>query len=121
MNTKFALTVATLAGIAIGGTAVQGLHAQNKPKAYLVNEYDGSDANMQKYLAEIRPLVEKVGKPLYTGMGKVTGIIGDAPKHVGLVEWNSTEDAVNFVKEHSDVPAKNGVKVLRRYVVEATQ
>ena len=38
MNQRIALGLTLLAGIAIGATAIQGLHAQAKPKAYLVTE-----------------------------------------------------------------------------------
>jgi hypothetical protein len=43
MNTKFKLTLALLAGVAIGVTAIQGLNAQIKPLAYLVTEIDVTD------------------------------------------------------------------------------
>jgi hypothetical protein len=38
MNRHISLGLAMLAGVAIGAAAVQGLHAQAKPKAYTVVE-----------------------------------------------------------------------------------
>ena len=38
MNSKFRIALAVVAGAVVGGAAVQGLHAQAKPKAYLVTE-----------------------------------------------------------------------------------
>jgi hypothetical protein len=38
MNTKFKFALAVVAGAALGAAAVQGLHAQAKPKAYSVTE-----------------------------------------------------------------------------------
>jgi len=37
MNTKFKIALAIVAGAALGATAMQGLHAQAKPKACRVN------------------------------------------------------------------------------------
>jgi len=36
MNTNFKITLAVVAGAALGAAAMQGLHAQAKPKAYSV-------------------------------------------------------------------------------------
>jgi hypothetical protein len=44
MKSKFKLAIALVAGAAIGGAAVQGLHAQAKPKAYRVSESEVLDA-----------------------------------------------------------------------------
>src|ERR671934_2533513 len=38
MNTKYKIVLAVVAGAALGAAAVQGLHAQAKPKAYLISE-----------------------------------------------------------------------------------
>ncbi len=43
MKTNYKVTVALAAGVAIGGAAVQGLHAQAKPPAYVVSEIDVTD------------------------------------------------------------------------------
>ena len=52
MNTRYSVPLAMLAGIAIGAAAVQTLHAQVKPKAYLVTESEILD---QAALAEYSP------------------------------------------------------------------
>jgi hypothetical protein len=52
MNTRYSVPLAILAGIAIGAAAVQTLHAQVKPKAYLVTESEILD---QAALAEYSP------------------------------------------------------------------
>ena len=44
MNRYISLGIAMLAGAAIGAAAVGGLHAQGKPKAYLVTELQVLDA-----------------------------------------------------------------------------
>jgi hypothetical protein len=40
MKTEYAVLIATCTGITIGGAAVQALHAQAKPRAYVVIEID---------------------------------------------------------------------------------
>ena len=44
MNTKFKIALAVVAGAALGAAAMQGLHAQAKPKAYTVSELEVIDA-----------------------------------------------------------------------------
>ena len=38
MKTNYKLAIALVAGAAIGGAAIQGLHAQAKPPVYVVGE-----------------------------------------------------------------------------------
>jgi len=40
MKTEYAVAIATFVGIGIGGVAVQALHAQEKPRAYVAIEID---------------------------------------------------------------------------------
>ena len=44
MNTKFKIALAVVVGAALGAAAMQGLHAQAKPKAYSVTETEVLDA-----------------------------------------------------------------------------
>ena len=44
MKTSLTVAFSMLAGIAIGAIAIQGLHAQAKPKAYIVTETEVLDA-----------------------------------------------------------------------------
>jgi hypothetical protein len=38
MKTSYVVAISLIAGAALGAAAIQGLHAQAKPKAYLVTE-----------------------------------------------------------------------------------
>jgi hypothetical protein len=38
MKTRYTVALSVVAGAALGAAAVQGLHAQAKPKAYTVSE-----------------------------------------------------------------------------------
>src|SRR5450759_5449490 len=44
MKTRYVVALSLLTGVAIGGAAIQGLHAQAKPKAYRVSESEVLDA-----------------------------------------------------------------------------
>src|SRR5205085_4397806 len=48
MNPKSQLALALVVGAAVGAAAVQGLHAQAKPKAYQVTELEIIDAEAWK-------------------------------------------------------------------------
>jgi uncharacterized protein (DUF1330 family) len=126
MRSNFRLAMVMLAGVAIGAIAVQGLHAQGaKLKAYSLSESEILDASAQAaYLPAARKAIEAAhGHALRTAAGRVVQIEGGpAPKSVGLVEWDSLDDAVTFFrsKAWTDLAPERdkAVKVARRYVVE---
>ena len=100
MNTKFKLTLAMLAGVAIGAAAVTGLHAQAKPPLYLVSEIDVT--NPEAYGKEYAPKAQAVikasggrflaiGGVAGAGAGKVTAFDGEAPKRTTVQVWESME------------------------------
>ena len=53
MKTQYALALALLTGVGIGAAAIQGLHAQAKPVAYVIAEIDVS--NQDGYAKEYLP------------------------------------------------------------------
>ena len=119
--------LALLAGVAIGATVLQGLHAQGtKPKAYTVSELEILDPSAQTtYLPAARKAIEAAhGRALRTFGGRVFPIEGGAaPKAVALVEWDSLDDAVAFYKSKPWAELapqrEKAAKVVRRYLVEA--
>ncbi|SHN80926.1 DUF1330 domain-containing protein [Bradyrhizobium erythrophlei] len=127
MRSNYKITMVLLAGVAIGAIAVQGLHAQGaKLKAYAVSESEILDASAQAaYLTVARKALEAAnGRSLRTAAGRVVQIEGaPPPKSVGIIEWNSVDEAVAFYKSKAwtDLaPDRDkAVKVTRRYVVEA--
>src|SRR6516164_2261686 len=124
MNARYLMTL--LAGIAIGAIGLQSLHAQGaKLKAYSVSESEVLDASaLAAYLPAARKAIEAAhGRALRTAAGRVVQIEGGpAPKSVGIVEWDSLDDAVAFYKSKAwaDLTPQRdkAVKVVRRYVVE---
>jgi uncharacterized protein (DUF1330 family) len=126
MKTRYTVALSMIAGAALGGVAIQGLHAQAKLKAYTVSELETIDAPAQQaYLPAARKAIEAAhGRALRTAAGKVVHIEGaPAPKNVAIVEWDSVDDAVTFYKSKAwtDLaPQRDKTqKTIRRYAVEA--
>jgi uncharacterized protein (DUF1330 family) len=128
MNQRIALGLTLLAGVAIGATAIQGLHAQAKPKADSVSELEVIDAAAAAAYGQlVTPRIEAAGgHTLNTAGGKVVGIAGAAPPtRVAINEWNSADQARAFFTSSAWLdlaPQRNKAqKVLRIYAVEAVQ
>jgi uncharacterized protein (DUF1330 family) len=127
MNSKFKMMLVLAAGIAIGGAAVQGLHAQGKPKAYTVSELETIDAAANAAYATAIQSAQSAagGRNLFTAGGKVVAMEGSAPKRVAITEWTSLDAAEAFYKSkawNDLAPQRDkAVKTLKRYAVEATK
>ena len=121
VNYKLALTL--LAGAALGAAAVQGLHAQAKPKAYLVSESEVLDAAaLASYTAAIGAVQKAAGGRSFGTRGKIVANVGDAPKRVGISEWDSLEKVqayLNSAERKKVVEGSKVVKITRQYIVEA--
>lgn len=126
MNRYLSLGIAMLAGVAIGAAAVGGLHAQNKPKAYLVTELQVIDAAATAaYGPKVQATQKAVGgRVLNTAGGRVTSIEGaPPPQRVAITEWDSLEQAQawnNSAARKDLLPERDKAeKLIRAYVVEA--
>ena len=125
MNTKFKFALAVVAGAALGAAAVQGLHAQTKPKAYNVSELEILDAAANTaYVPLIQAAQKAAGaRNFNTAGGRITAMEGTAPKRVAITEWNSLDEAQAFYKSKAwtDLAPQRdkAVKTIRRYAVEA--
>jgi uncharacterized protein (DUF1330 family) len=96
MKANFKVAIALVAGAAIGGAAIQGLHAQAQPPVYTVSEIDVS--NVAAYEKEFAPLaqasIRKAGGKILAGSQKVTALEGTPPKsRVTIQVWDSLEQA----------------------------
>jgi uncharacterized protein (DUF1330 family) len=125
MKTRYTVALSMIAGAALGGAAIQGLHAQAKLKAYSVGEIEVIDASAQPgYVPPVRQAIQNShGRSLRTLNGRVVSIEGGAPpKNVAIVEWDSLDDAVAFYKSKAwtDLAPQRdkSQKTIRRYVVE---
>jgi len=96
VKTTYKVAIALVAGTAIGGLAIQGLHAQAKPPAYVVVEIDVSNQDM--FIKEYAPIAGKAitaggGKYLARG-GKNVTIDGEPPKsRTVVIAFDSMEKA----------------------------
>ena len=124
MNSKFKIALAVAAGAAFGAAAVQGLHAQAKPKAYLVSESEALDAAaLASYTAAISAVQKAAGGRSFGTRGRIVASVGDAPKRVGISEWDSLEQVqayLNSAERKKLVGDGKVVKITRQYIVEAT-
>ena len=124
MNTKAKIVIAALAGAAVGGAAIQGLHAQAKLKAYTIAESEVFGTLPPTYLTTVRKAIRNAhGYSLPTLNGRIVSIDGPPPpKNVAIVEWDSVGDAVAFYKSKAwtDLAPQRdkAQKLIRQYVVE---
>jgi uncharacterized protein (DUF1330 family) len=124
MNPKFKIVLAVVVGAALGAAAVQGLHAQAKPKAYIVSESEVLDAATAAAYSPLSQAAQKAaGGRSFRTTGKTVAIVGVAPKRVGLSEWDSLEQAqawFNSAARKDLAPQRDkAIKITRQYVVEA--
>jgi uncharacterized protein (DUF1330 family) len=100
MKTQYTVAIAMLAGIAIGGMAVQALHAQTKPRAYVVIEIDvlNQDAFFKEFVpVAVKTITDQGGKFLAHG-GELVNMEGPGPlyskvKRLTIVEFENMEKA----------------------------
>jgi len=125
MKQYFGIAVGMVAGAALGATTMQGLHAQAKLKAYSISQNEITDnAAVAKYIPAVRKAIaDNHGKSLLTLRGRVVPIEGAAPpSNVGIVEWDSVDDALAFFKSPAwkafDAERDKAQKTTTRFVVE---
>jgi uncharacterized protein (DUF1330 family) len=82
MKTQSMVGLALLAGFGIGAVAVQALHAQGKPPAYVISEIDMT--NPDAYAKEFVPLAQKAlrdsGQKVLASGGKTASLYGEPPR-----------------------------------------
>jgi uncharacterized protein (DUF1330 family) len=125
MITKLKIALAVIAGAGLGAAAMQGLHAQAKPKVYYVVEIEVLDATAN---AAYTPVVRAAqtaagGRPFRTAGGKVVAFDGAPPKSVAISEWDSQEQVQayrNSAAFKNLAPQRDkAIKIIRSYAVEA--
>ena len=125
MASRSTILLAALVGATVGGAAIHGLHAQAKPKAYVVSELETLDAKAAADYAERALKMQEAagGRNLRTGGGKVTSMEGPPPpQRVAITEWENLDKAQEFFKSKEWADAKQerdkALKTVRRYAVE---
>jgi len=125
MKTQYTVALALLAGLGIGAAAVQGLHAQAKPKIYYVSEIDVTnvDAYVKEYAPKAQALVKAHGGQVLAAGQKVTAVEGAPPKpRVAVILWDSMEQVQAYrssaeFKENRKIGGKYAT--FRTFAVEA--
>ena len=124
MKSKCRLLIAVLVGAAVGAAAVHGLHAQARPKAYLVTETQILDAaaaiaTSQKIQTVIRAAG---GRTIISNRGKITPVVGDAPARFGVSEWESIEKAQAYInspeRKALEPEREKSTKTVRQFIIE---
>jgi uncharacterized protein (DUF1330 family) len=126
MKTFYTVAVSVVAGFGLGVVAIQTLHAQAKPKAYLVSESEILDlAALAEYAPKAQANIKAAGGRggVVPANGKIVGLIGEPPKRFGVSEWESVEAVQAYYKSPerqalNDLRAK-AQKVHRQFIVEA--
>ena len=124
MNSKYQIALAIAAGAALGAAAMQGLHAQAKPKAYIITESELLDAAaLAAYQPKAQAAVRAAGgTPGIIASAKVIAVMGDAPKRIGASEWPSAEQAQAYLKSPErtalDAERAKAFKTTRQFIVE---
>jgi uncharacterized protein (DUF1330 family) len=91
------LTMALLAGCAIGAVAMTALHAQATPPAYSIVEVDVIDAEGFKAFAERNAAgVAAAGGQFIVRRGRVVTSEGTPPKGVFIIAWGSLDKATGY-------------------------
>jgi uncharacterized protein (DUF1330 family) len=116
MKTRYVVALSLLTGVAIGGAAIQGLHAQAKPPAYVVAEIDVS--NQDGFVKEFAPLAVKAlatgsGYKAIARGGKTMSIEGAAPKNRIVI--NTFDNMDEAMKAYNSPAYKDARKVGDKY------
>ena len=126
MNRHVALGLTGIISATLGAAVVQGLHAQAKPKAYLITEIQVLDqAGAAAYGPKVQAAQKAAGGRLFnTAGGKVTLLEGaSAPERLAITEWDSLDQAqawFNSAGRKGLIPERDKAeKILRSYIVEA--
>lgn len=93
MTSRSAMSLALLAGVAIGAIGVQAIHAAATPPVYMIanNEVTNAQGYAKEYLPPAQASIKAYGGR-YIAAGKGTAIDGDPPKgRVVILQWDSLE------------------------------
>jgi len=87
-----------LVGAAVGGTAIQVLHAQSKPPVYMIaiNEVSNQEGYTKEYLPRAQKAIKDHGG-VYVAAGPGTQITGSLPNgRVVILRWESMEKLIGW-------------------------
>jgi uncharacterized protein (DUF1330 family) len=94
MLAKYKIALALAAGLVLGASAIQVLHAQAKPSSYVVaminvKDEEGYKANFLKEAQ--KQIAEHGGKYIAGGFNKTTAFTGTAPNRVVILQFENID------------------------------
>jgi uncharacterized protein (DUF1330 family) len=101
MKTHQTVVLAMLAGVGIGGLAVQGIHAQAKPPAYYIVEIDvkNEDIFNKQWAPKADETIKNAGGTYLVRSAAIEGIEGPVPKLVLISKWDNIDtDGLAFIR-----------------------
>lgn len=124
MNSKYKMTLAVLAGAALGAVAIQALHAQAKPPAYVITEVEVLDeAAFKEFAPKVGQSVQASGGKYLTRGGQLIALDGQAPKRFVLSIFPSVEAAQawrNSAGWKDLTPLREKAIKIRAFIAEGT-
>lgn len=125
MKSRNKTVLALLAGIGLGALAIQALHAQAKPPAFLIFDAEVKDR------AAYQPFLQTAAKEVQAQGGKfiVTGarpevLAGEpSPNIISISRWENKEDIIRWFNSDAMKPVREAqakYTVTRLSIVEGT-
>ena len=93
MKARFGMALSMAVGAALGGAAIQALHAQAKPPVYMIaiNEVSDQERYAKEYVSPAQKSVKDHGGE-YLAAGPGTRVAGNLPEGpVVILRWESME------------------------------
>jgi uncharacterized protein (DUF1330 family) len=114
MKTNYKLAIALITGTAIGGAAIQGLHAQAKPPAYLIipilkiNDPAAFKAGVVDKASATAGEMAAAGGHFVVRSQKFTSLDGNPPERLVIIAFDSVEK-----QAFEDTPAQKEINAAR--------
>jgi uncharacterized protein (DUF1330 family) len=96
MNRRIASALTLLSGVAIGATAIQGLHAQAKPPTYVVvaiRKINDAATYKTGVIDKAGPVIAAAGGRFVVRTDKITSFDGTPPQRFVLLAFDSPKKA----------------------------
>jgi uncharacterized protein (DUF1330 family) len=96
MKTRYTVALSVVAGVAIGAAAVQALHAQATPPAYVVAEIDVTNVDLydKEYVPPAAKAIADGGGRYIVRGGETAAYYGEPPKsRIAIMAFESMEKA----------------------------
>jgi uncharacterized protein (DUF1330 family) len=115
--------LALLTGFVLGAAVVHGVHAQAKPQAYTIAEFEVTDPEtFKKYGDATRTAIPAAGGRFIVRAGaKAVVVNGAPPKQVAVIQWESLDKGQAFFESEAYkqlIPVRDKGSRFRAFTVE---